>query len=51
MASGLCGAFKIYEKMNVTNKGLMKTELERIVSTQSLSKNSYEIIAKILKIN
>ena len=49
MASGLCGAFKIYEKMNKINKGVMKRELERIISTQSLSKNSYEIIAKILK--
>ena len=51
MASGLAGAFKIYEKMNEINKRLMKKELERIVSTQSLSKNVYEIIAKILKIN
>ena len=51
MASGLCGAFKIYEKMNKLNKELMKSELERIISTQSLSKNSYEIIAKILKVN
>lgn len=50
MASGLAGAFKIYERMNETNKELMKEELERVVSTQSLSKNSYEIISKILKI-
>ncbi len=51
MASGLCGAFKIYEKMNKENKEEMKLVLERIISTQSLSKNSYEIISKILKIN
>jgi aminopeptidase N len=50
MASGLCSAFRIYEKMNETNKNLMKIELERIISTHSLSKNSYEIISKILKI-
>ena len=50
MASGLSGAFKIYEKLNNTNKELMKVELERIISTQSLSKNVYEIISKILKI-
>ena len=50
MASGLCSAFRIYEKMNETNKNLMKEELERIISTHSLSKNSYEIISKILKI-
>jgi aminopeptidase N len=51
MASGLCAAFKIYEKLNSKNKELMKVELERIVSTHSLSKNTYEIVSKILKIN
>lgn len=49
MASGLAGAFKIYEKMNPINKKLMETELKRVVSTHKLSKNSYEIISKILK--
>ncbi len=49
MASGLAGAFKIYSHINETNKSLMKKELERVVSTQGLSKNSYEIISKILK--
>ena len=51
MASGLCAAFKIYEKLNETNKMMMKVELMRVVSTQSLSKNVYEIVSKILKIN
>ena len=51
MASGLCAAFKIYEKLNETNKMMMKVELIRVVSTQSLSKNVYEIVSKILKIN
>jgi len=51
MASGLCSAFKIYEKLNEINKKMMKVELERVVSTQSLSKNVYEIVSKILKIN
>ncbi|MFT7004165.1 MAG: aminopeptidase N [Sulfurimonas sp.] len=50
IASGLCASFKIYERLNKTNKKLMKIELERVVSTQSLSKNAYEIISKILKI-
>ncbi len=50
MASGLCSAFRIYERLNKINKKLMKKELERVVSTHSLSKNSYEIISKILKI-
>ena len=49
MASGLAGAFKIYDKMNELNKSLIKVELERVISTQSLSKNSFEIIGKILK--
>ncbi len=49
MASGLCGAFKIYEKMNPHNKALMRAELEKIVQTPSLSKNSFEIVNKILK--
>ncbi len=48
MASGLAGAFKIYNRMNKRNKNLMKAELERVISTQSLSKNSFEIISKIL---
>ena len=49
MASGLAGAFKIYKQMNEVNKSLMKEELECIISTQSLSKNVFEIIDKILK--
>ena len=49
MASGLCSSFKIYDKMNEENKKLMKRELMRVISTQSLSKNSFEIIDKILK--
>ena len=49
MASGLAGAFKIYEKMNKQNKTMIKYELERVISTHSLSKNVYEIINKILK--
>ncbi len=50
MASGLAGAFKIYEKMNVENKELMKIELQKIISIDTLSKNVYEIISKIIKI-
>ncbi|MFA6138212.1 MAG: aminopeptidase N [Sulfurimonas sp.] len=50
MASGLCSGFKIYERLNKINKNLMKEEMERIISTHSLSKNSYEIMSKILKI-
>jgi aminopeptidase N len=49
IASGLCNAFKIYEKLTKTNKKAMKAELECVVSTQSLSKNVFEIVSKILK--
>ncbi len=48
MASGLCSAFRIYNRLNKTNKNVMKVELKRIISTQPLSKNSYEIVSKIL---
>ncbi|MCF6310696.1 MAG: aminopeptidase N [Sulfurimonas sp.] len=49
MASGLAGAFKIYEKLNPQNKKVMKIELDRVVSTHSISKNVYEIVSKIIK--
>jgi aminopeptidase N len=49
MASGLAGAFKIYEKLNTLNKDLMRSELERVISTESISKNVYEIVGKIIK--
>jgi len=48
MASSLAGAFKIYKKLNPINKNLMEIELKRVVSTHSLSKNTYEIVHKIL---
>jgi len=49
MASGLAGSFKIYTKMNQINKKLMKEQLECVISTHDLSKNTFEIISKILK--
>ncbi|WP_297440908.1 aminopeptidase N [Sulfurimonas sp.] len=49
MASGLASSFKIYDKLMDNNKTLISKELERVVSTQGLSKNTYEIINKILK--
>ncbi|MFA5454688.1 MAG: aminopeptidase N [Sulfurimonas sp.] len=48
IASGLAGAFKIYEKLNSVNKKLMKVELDRVLSEPSISKNVYEIVSKIL---
>ena len=49
IASGLAGAFKIYNRINITNKVMIQKELKRVVSTHGLSKNSMEIIEKILK--
>jgi aminopeptidase N len=51
MASGLASAFKIYERLNTQNKTLMKKELERVIAMESISKNVYEMISKILKID
>ena len=48
IASGLAGAFKDYGKLDKKAKALMKSELERIVNTEGLSSNVYEIISKIL---
>jgi aminopeptidase N len=48
MASGLAGAFKIYNRMNSVNKMLMLPQLEIILATDDLSKNVYEIISKII---
>lgn len=48
IASGLAGAFKIYEKLNDVNKKLMRAELERVIAEPSISKNVYEIVSKIL---
>ncbi len=50
MASGLAGAFKIYEKLNEQNRTVMKIELERVLKEESVSKNVYEIVSKILKV-
>lgn len=49
MASSLAGAFKIYQKLNRINKELMRIELEKVMQTELISKNVYEIVSKILK--
>ena len=48
IASRLAGGFKLYKKMNSVNQKLMKEEIERVLSTEGLSKNSFEILDKIL---
>ena len=49
MASALASSFKIYDKLHETNQELIQKELKRVVSTHSLSNNTYEIINKILR--
>ena len=48
IASRLAGGFKLYKKLAKHNQELMKIELERVLSTENLSKNSFEILNKIL---
>ncbi|WP_345992277.1 aminopeptidase N [Sulfurimonas sp. HSL-1716] len=48
IASGLAGAFKIYGKLDSCHKNVMKVQLERILATDNLSDNTYEIVSKIL---
>jgi aminopeptidase N len=47
MASGLLKGFRLYKKMNQKNQELMGRELKRLKQTESLSKNSFEILKKI----
>ncbi|MBK26855.1 MAG: aminopeptidase N [Halobacteriovorax sp.] len=48
MASGLAGIFRDYKRLNESAKGKMKVELEALKETEGLSKNTYEIVSKIL---
>ena len=49
MAAALANSFKLYPKLHDKNRMIIKEELERIVSTQLLSSNSFEIISKTLE--
>ena len=46
MASRLSGAFKDYKRMPNDLRSLVKTELERVLEVEGLSRNVYEIISK-----
>jgi len=48
MAARLASAFKVFAKMDEGRKTLMKTELTSLLKTEGLSKNTYEVISKIL---
>ncbi|MCF7852775.1 MAG: aminopeptidase N [Simkaniaceae bacterium] len=47
-AARMCGVFKKYPKLAPQHKQMMKTEMERILSTQNLSNNVYEVLSKSL---
>ncbi len=49
IASGLAGAFKTYRQMQLSNQHEMQRALETIMGVETLSKNVYEIVEKILK--
>ena len=51
MAARLSKRFSSYPKLPENLKQLMKTELERILSTKDLSKTTYEIVSKTLNAN
>ncbi len=48
VASRLASGFKDYKRIPKSLQDLMKPELERIIKTDGLSKNVYEIVSKIL---
>lgn len=48
MAAGLCRGFGVYKKLDDNRKALLKEQLERVLKTSSISKNTYEVVSKIL---
>ena len=48
MSAGLARCFRKYAKMDDVRKGLMKTQMERILAEKDVSKDAYEIISKTL---
>ena len=49
MAAALANSFRLYKKLSKENRNIIKEELERVVSTHTLSDNSFEIISKTLE--
>ena len=48
MASSLSESFAQVDRLPAEQKELAKIQLERVVNTEGLSKNSYEIVSKTL---
>lgn len=49
MAAALAGCYRKYARLDAGRKGLMKTELERILDRPELSKDVFEIVTKTLQ--
>jgi aminopeptidase N len=49
MSSGLSRGFRKYMKMDKLRKALMKQEMERILSREKVSRDTFEIISKTLE--
>lgn len=49
MAAALTGCYRKYARLDAGRKGLMKTELERILDRPELSKDVFEIVTKTLQ--
>jgi aminopeptidase N len=50
VASRLASQYKDFKRLPENLKKLMKPELERVVNTEGLSKNVFEIVSKILSV-
>jgi len=50
MAAALANSFKLYPKLHDKNREIIKSELEQILSFDRLSRNSFEIINKMVEI-
>ena len=50
MAAGLSRAYKDFKRLPADAKAQMKPELERILATPKLSKNTFEIVSKTLNL-
>jgi aminopeptidase N len=48
MAAGLCRGFAIYKKLDEQRRSLVNEQLNRVLKTSSISKNTYEVVSKIL---
>ncbi len=49
MAAALANSFRLYAKLDKTNRQIIQEELEKLLACDSLSDNTYEIISKTLR--